>query len=214
MPNRDLSELRKNYQFSSLDIKDCTDNPFQQFQLWLNHALEDNLYEPNGMQLATVGKNGIPSVRTLLLKEICDNGFVFFTNFESKKGMQIEQNNHAAMVFWWREHERQVRIEGVVEKYDIEKSKKYFYSRPQGSQLAASISPQSKKIPNRKYLDDLYEQYQAKYSQIKFPFPKNWGGYKLVPTLFEFWQGRESRLHDRIEYIYEENTWTKHRLAP
>jgi pyridoxamine 5'-phosphate oxidase len=107
-----------------------------------------------------------------------------------------------------------VRIEGVIEKYDVEKSKKYFYSRPQGSQLAASVSPQSKKIPNRKYLDDLYEQYQAKYSQIKFPFPTNWGGYILIPYLFEFWQGRENRLHDRIEYIYEENLWTKQRLAP
>lgn len=214
MPNRDLSHFRQNYNFGKLDIKDCDVNPFKQFQSWLNHAIDAKLFEPNGMQLATVGKNNIPSVRTLLLKEITENGFVFYTNFESKKGTQLSENNHAAIVFWWRELERQVRIEGIVEKYDIEKTKKYFYSRPQGSQLAASVSPQSKKIPNRKYLDDLYEQYQSKYSQIKFPFPQNWGGYILIPTLFEFWQGRENRMHDRIEYIYEENTWTKHRLAP
>lgn len=214
MPNRNLSNLRQNYKLGTLDINDCDSNPFKQFQTWLNQALTDKLFEPNGMQIATVGKNGMPSVRTVLLKEITDKGFVFYTNYESKKGIQLSENNHAAVVFWWREHERQVRIEGVVEKYDVEKSKKYFYSRPQGSQLAASVSPQSKKIPNRKHLDDLYEQYQSKYSQIKFPFPTNWGGYILIPSLFEFWQGRENRLHDRIEYIYEENIWTKQRLAP
>lgn len=214
MPNRDLSDLRQNYKLATLDLKDCDANPFLQFQKWLAEAIDEKLFEPNGMQLATVGKNGMPSVRTVLLKETTEKGFVFYTNFESKKGMQIAENNNAAIVFWWREQERQVRIEGVVEKYDIEKSKKYFYSRPQGSQLAASVSPQSKKIPNRKYLDDLYAQYQAKYSQIKFPYPTNWGGYLLIPTLFEFWQGRENRMHDRIEYIYEENSWTMHRLAP
>jgi len=214
MPNRNLSNLRENYKLGTLDISDCDNNPFNQFQTWLNQALTDKLFEPNGMQIATVGKNGMPSVRTVLLKEITDKGFVFYTNYESKKGIQLDENNNAAIIFWWREHERQVRIEGVVEKYDLEKNKEYFYSRPQGSQLAASISPQSKKIPNRKYLDDLYEQYQAKYSQIKFPFPTNWGGYILIPSLFEFWQGRENRLHDRIEYIYEENLWTKQRLAP
>lgn len=214
MPNRDLSDFRENYQFGQLLEEQCSLNPFVQFKEWLDYAINNNIFEPNGMQLATVGKNNQPSLRTLLLKEVTEKGFVFYTNFESKKGIQLAENNKAAILFWWREQERQIRIEGVVEKYSIEKSKKYFYSRPKGSQIAATVSPQSKVIPNRAFIDKLYFNHYEKYGDLKFPFPDNWGGYILVPTLFEFWQGRENRLHDRIQYLYEEGNWRIERLAP
>lgn len=214
MAHEDLSNFRKSYQLGSLDIDNCKENPYEQFHLWLNDAIDAQLYEPNAMQIATVGKNQQPSVRTILLKEVINNGFVFYTNYNSKKGQQLTENNHASLLFWWREQERQVRIEGTVEKFDRNASEKYFYSRPHESQIGAITSPQSKVIPNRAYLDNQYDKLTKVYENKTVPFPDNWGGYILIPNLFEFWQGRESRLHDRIEYILKENCWTKQRLAP
>jgi len=214
MNNKNLNNFRRNYQLDSLDIEICKNNPHEQFQDWLSDAIAANLYEPNAMQLATAGNNQQPCIRTVLLKEVIEDGFVFYTNYESKKGQQIAQNNKAALLFWWREHERQVRIEGIIEKYNRSESEKYFYSRPKSSQIGAITSPQSQIIPNRAFLDERYNKLVAEYEKTKVPFPENWGGYILIPTLFEFWQGRESRLHDRIEYIYEENSWIKRRLAP
>ena len=214
MHNKDLSDFRNNYKLGSLAIDDCKNDPNEQFQDWLKDAIDAQLYEPNAMQIATVGKDQQPSLRTVLLKEVIDNGFVFYTNYNSKKGQQLSENNYASLLFWWREQERQVRIEGIVEKFDRKKNEKYFYSRPHESQIGALTSPQSKVIPNRAFLDNRYDELAQEFENKTVPFPDYWGGYILIPNLFEFWQGRESRLHDRIEYILKENCWTKQRLAP
>lgn len=214
MSKLDLSNYRKNYQLGQFDINDCSNSPFEQFKKWIGDAIDAQLYEPNGMQLATVDSSGQPSIRTVLLKEFSDEGFVFFTNYNSKKAQELSQNNKAGLIFWWREHERQVRIEGIVHKIDKEASKEYFYARPKESQIGAISSPQSQVIPNREYLDNRYQEFAQQFKESEVPFPDNWGGFILVPNLFEFWQGRESRLHDRIEYIFENDNWTKQRLAP
>lgn len=215
MPNRDLNHMRSSYEKNFLLEKNCDNNPYVQFEKWFQQAMEDNLYEPNAMQIATVGKNGQPTLRTVLLKSFDEDGFVFYTNYESKKGKQIKENDKIALLFWYKEHERQIRIEGVATKTPKDINDVYFHSRPRESQIAATISKQSSIIENRKTLDDLFKTMNQEFKNIEIPMKKNWGGYLIKPTLFEFWQGRKSRLHDRIQYTASKNnTWKISRLAP
>ena len=214
MPNKDLSHLREAYQSGTLEIENCHEDPFVQFDRWFQQAVDEKLYEPNAMTLATVGKDGQPTARIVLLKSLSHQGFIFYTNYHSKKAEQIAENEKVGLLFWWREHERQVRIEGTVTKTGREEAEKYFHSRPHGSQIAGSISPQSQVIPDRKFLDEKVAAMKERYGDKEIPLPKNWGGYIVQPVLFEFWQGRHNRLHDRIEYFLDKGNWSLHRLAP
>lgn len=215
MPNRDLNNMRASYESSILLEKDCDANPFHQFDKWFHQVLNDGLIEPNAMQIATVGKDLQPSIRTVLLKSFDENGFVFYTNYESKKGKQLAENEKTALLFWYREHERQIRIEGTVQRTPRELNDVYFHSRPIDSQLAATISSQSEVIPDREYLDKLFLEKQQAFLNKEIPLKEEWGGYVVVPNLFEFWQGRKSRLHDRIQYTKDDGgNWKIERLAP
>jgi pyridoxamine 5'-phosphate oxidase len=195
--------------------EDNTDkNPFKQFSGWYNSALESDFPHPDAMTLATAGKNGKPSARIVLLKGFDENGFVFFTNYESRKGNELIQNPYASLVFYWDKLDRQVRIEGVTEKISLKESGDYFHSRPRGSQLGALVSPQSKIIESCYELEKKYEELEKKYEGQEIPLSKNWGGLRLKPVYFEFWQNRDNRLHDRIVYTIENNSWKINRLAP
>jgi pyridoxamine 5'-phosphate oxidase len=180
----------------------------------MNEAIEDKLFEPNAMSLATVDPEGQPSCRTLLLKDVLDGKFVFYTNYESKKGKQLITNEKAALLFWWREHERQVRIEGTVKKVAWEVSNEYYKKRPEGSQIGAKASPQSRVVQGRNELDDLYAKAEKEFLEGNNECPTYWGGYALEPNLFEFWQGRPNRLHDRLEFKLDNGVWNMVRLAP
>jgi pyridoxamine 5'-phosphate oxidase len=208
-------DIRKSYNRSELKFTDLTDDPFTLFMQWWNAALNANLIEPNAMTLSTVGPNGQPSSRTVLLKGISNNGFEFYTNYQSKKAIEMEQNPKVALLFFWKELERQIRIEGLVEKLSREQSEKYFQSRPLGSQIGAWASPQSTPIEDREVLDNAVSRIEEKFiSQDPLPLPDHWGGYIVKPNLFEFWQGRKDRLHDRFQYTGEKNNWKIVRLAP
>jgi len=210
-----LADLRKNYTQGGLTEEDISQNPFEQFRHWFEQALESQILEPNAMTLATVNEAGKPTARIVLLKNLDEKGFVFFTNYESKKGKNIAVNPFGCLVFLWGELERQVRVEGKIEKITPEESDQYFHSRPIGSQLGAHISPQSQIIPNREYLDKRLQEVAQKYHNQTIPRPSHWGGYRLVPDAIEFWQGRENRLHDRLEYRLNDNKqWQIVRLAP
>lgn len=209
-----IADIRKDYTLKSLDITDVTKNPITQFEKWFDEALQANVLEANAMTLATVEKS-IPNARILLLKGISPKGFTFFTNYKSTKGQEIEQNNHASMVFFWKELERQVRIQGVLEKVSREESMEYFYSRPRGSQIGAWVSNQSSVIENREVLENRVKELEAKFENKEIDYPEHWGGYLLKPTKIEFWQGRSSRLHDRVLYTCEnDNSWKIERLSP
>ena len=213
MPNRDLNNMRESYESSFLLEEHCDSDPFIQFDKWFHHAVEAKVAEPNAMTLATVGSNGQPSARIVLLKSFNQNGFVFYTNYESKKGKQMIENSKVALLFWWQE--RQVRIEGVVQKVDRISAEKYFHSRPADSQIGAIVSPQSQVLKNRFVLEERFKETENEFAEKEIPLPDNWGGYIVEPVLFEFWQGRVSRLHDRIQYrLLSENKWTMERLAP
>ncbi len=215
MPNRDLNNMRESYESSFLLEEHCDPNPFKQFDKWFQNALDDNLIEPNAMQIATVGKDLQPSVRTVLLKSFDTDGFIFYTNYASKKGMQMAENEKVSLLFWYREHERQIRIEGIANKTSYESNDIYFHSRPKESQLAATISTQSKVIDNRAMLEKLFEEKNKEYQDKEVPLREDWGGYIITPHLFEFWQGRKSRLHDRIQYTNQTNqSWKIERLSP
>lgn len=215
MPNRNLNNMRESYDSSFLLEEYCDKNPFVQFEKWFQDSVNDKQIEPNAMQLATVGKDLQPSIRTVLLKSFDANGFVFYTNYHSKKGNEIEENGKVSLLFWYREHQRQIRIEGVAHKTEPEENDIYFHSRPRGSQLAALVSEQSKTIKDRNELDELFKTKSEEYKDLDIPLKENWGGYIITPTLFEFWQGRESRLHDRIQYTRTEtNDWKIERLCP
>jgi len=215
MPNRDLNKMRESYESSYLLEEHCDPNPFKQFDKWFQNALDDNLIEPNAMQIATVGKDMQPSIRTVLLKSFDTNGFIFYTNYDSKKGNQIDENEKVGLLFWFREHERQIRIEGLASKTSKESNNVYFQSRPKESQLAAKISNQSKVIESRIILENLFEEKSKEYHDKEVPLLENWGGYIITPHLFEFWQGRKSRLHDRIQYKKQANqNWIIERLSP
>lgn len=210
----DILNLRHDFTLKSLDEKEAHQNPIIFFTQWLNEAIEAQSLEPNAMNLATSTQDGHPSSRVVLLKEIKSNGFVFFTNYQSRKAQQIEQNNHCALNFCWYELERQIRIEGTVEKISPEESDTYFEMRPPKSKLGAWASPQSQVIPSREYLEKLNADFESKYHNQRIPRPANWGGYIVIPHSIEFWQGRASRLHDRLRYTRHNGNWIIERLAP
>ena len=210
-----LESLRSNYALSGLNETDLLDTPFQQFQRWLEQAIAAKLPEPNAMTLATLSTEGKPIARMVLLKGLDEKGFVFYTNYDSAKGKQLTETDSAALVFWWAGLERQVRVEGTVEKVSSEESDAYFQSRPKASQLGAWASPQSQVIENRDVLEKRLAQLEEKYATEKVPRPPHWGGFRVIPTAIEFWQGRPSRLHDRIRYeLDEKGDWFYQRLAP
>ena len=216
MDTSKLANLRKDYQASSLDVTDVEDLPINQFKKWINEALNANVPEPNAMILGTSNKQGKVSQRTVLLKGLCSDGFIFYTNYDSQKGKELAENPQAGLLFLWLELQRQVRIEGRIEKIDAAASTKYFQSRPRGSQIGAWASPQSSVIPNRETLEAQVEAIKSKFKdQEVLPRPPHWGGYILHPEKMEFWQGRSSRLHDRVLYQRAANgQWNIERLAP
>jgi pyridoxamine 5'-phosphate oxidase len=211
----DLSALRENYTKQQLDESTVNKDPFLQFRSWIDEALGSKLREPNAMVLATADTHGRPSARTVLLKGFDAQGFVFFTNYESRKGRDLEENPFAALLFTWLELERQIRIEGRIERVRMEVSRAYFHRRPKASQIGAWASPQSRVIDSRKSLETQEQALQAKYADVDtLPLPPFWGGFCLVPDSMEFWQGRPSRLHDRVRYRLEDGIWKIERLAP
>lgn len=209
-----LSEMRENYMRGGLSEAEAGNDPFRLFQSWFDAALDGQLPEPNAMTLATVGEDRKPSARTVLLKGLDDRGFTFFTNYDSRKGRELEANPFAALVFLWQPLERQVRIEGVVEKVTAKESDDYFINRPLGSRLGAWASRQSDVISGREYLEAQHAALIAKYPDGNVPRPDFWGGYRLLPEMFEFWQGRPSRLHDRIRFRQSPGGWIRERLSP
>jgi pyridoxamine 5'-phosphate oxidase len=215
MMNRDLADMRVNYQLQSLDIEDVKSDPLDQFIIWFDQARNADLKEPNAMILSTVDQNNQPDARTVLLKDIIDGQFVFYSNYESKKGQDLTANEKCALTFLWLDLERQVRIKGNCTKLDKEISTKYFQSRPRESQLGAWSSPQSQQISNRNILESKYAELEQKFKNlVKLPIPEFWGGYIVDPFEIEFWQGRSSRLHDRIFYKKQGKGWEITRLAP
>ncbi|MBU9198170.1 pyridoxamine 5'-phosphate oxidase [Burkholderia gladioli] len=211
-----LADLRINYSRASLDEADVAPDPIRQFDKWFKEALDAQLPEPNTMTLATVDAEGRPSARIVLIKGVDERGFVFFTNYESRKGREIAHNPHAALLFYWIELERQVRIEGRIEKTSAAESDSYFASRPVGSRIGAWASEQSTVIADREVLEARERDFAARYGENP-PRPPHWGGYRLVPEAIEFWQGRPSRLHDRLRYLRDPaggDAWTIERLSP
>jgi pyridoxamine 5'-phosphate oxidase len=211
----DIGGLRKSYSQKSLSESDIDKDPIRQFDKWWQEALASAIDEVNAMTLATASADGIPSARVVLLKGFSESGFVFFTNYESYKGKQLMENPKACLVFYWKEMERQVRITGVVQKIPEKESDEYFQSRPFASQLGACVSPQSTVIENREWLESQYRAIEKKVNNTAINRPEHWGGFIVKPVIIEFWQGRPSRLHDRIEYSLQENgEWKAVRLAP
>lgn len=210
-----IAAIRSNYARQSLTEDSVLDHPIDQFKTWLNEAIEAEVTEPTALVLSTADASGKPSARVVLLKEVNDHGFVFFTNYNSRKGNDLQANPFASMTFFWPALERQVRIEGRVEKVASNVSDKYFHSRPVGSQIGAWASPQSKLIKSRNELEEADRHYTEKFKALpEIPRPEHWGGYQLIPDLVEFWQGRPNRLHDRIVYELNLKNWYKKRLAP
>lgn len=214
MSETSIAALRHEYRLFELTERAADADPFRQFRQWFNEAEAAAIHEANAMTLATASPDGRPSARTLLLKGV-DRGFIFFTNYESRKGEELAVNPKAAMLFFWKELERQVRIEGNVERLTRSETALYFESRPLGSRLGALVSPQSSVIPDRRTLENQFDEAGKTYGDGKVPLPEYWGGYRLIPDTFEFWQGRPNRLHDRLRYLPEDNgTWRIERLAP
>ena len=211
----DISALRKDYSSNTLSKNEVDNNPITQFKKWFEEALNSEVLEPNAMTISTINAAGFPSARVVLLKGIEPNGFVFYTNYDSDKGQQLLANPACSLTFNWLELQRQVRIEGKATKLDRASSEAYFKSRPVGSQMGAHTSPQSQVIPNRAFLEKLNDEIKAKYAdETDIPLPKNWGGFIIEPTMIEFWQGRPSRLHDRLRYTPDNIAWKIDRLAP
>lgn len=208
-----LAQLRKNYTFGQLSETEVPKQPLPLFQLWFDQAVKAQCPEPNSMTLATADKAGNPSARIVLLKGADENGFTFFTNYESQKGKHLAERPQAALLFHWHELERQVRIFGNVERVSPEESDQYYHSRPPASRIGAWASPQSAVIPNREFLEEAEARFKSEYGDAP-PRPQHWGGYRLRPTEIEFWQGRPSRLHDRIVYKLVGDRWQINRLAP
>lgn len=208
-----ISSIRKDYSLRALDKADVHLNPLLQFQQWFDEALKAEVLEVNAMCLSTNGQDGYPNSRIVLLKGL-DTGFVFFTNYNSQKGLELENNPYASLTFFWAELERQVRIKGKIEKISAQESDEYFFSRPIGSQIGAWVSPQSQVIASREVLAQRQEEIENTYKEKQMERPPYWGGYRLSPIQVEFWQGRPSRLHDRIRYDLTDAQWNISRLAP
>ncbi|MGM8936365.1 pyridoxamine 5'-phosphate oxidase [Pseudomonas neustonica] len=209
-----IADLRRDYTRDGLTESQAPNEPYTLFATWFAQAVEIESTEANAMMLASVDAQGQPHLRTLLLKGFDERGFVFFTNYQSAKGEQLAAQPLAAMTFWWHDLERQVRIEGQIERVSSEESDVYFHSRPAGSRLGAWASPQSQVIAGREVLEDRLQALEVQYAEEQPPRPPHWGGYRLVPSLMEFWQGRSSRLHDRLRYRLESGQWVRERLAP
>ena len=215
MKKIDLAHLRQDYKAKSLDVNDLAASPFLQFDQWFSEALAAAIKEPNAMVVATATPDGLPSARVVLLKGVDKKGFIFYTNYDSHKGQELQVNPQAALVFNWLDLERQIRIVGTVEKVTADLSETYFHSRPRGSQIGAIASPQSSVIADRGILEKNATDLNEKYKDIDIPRPENWGGFRVVPRQIEFWQGRSSRLHDRMRYTQQPNgDWKIERLAP
>jgi pyridoxamine 5'-phosphate oxidase len=210
-----LEDIRKEYAKASLDVNNVSTDPIEQFNTWFDEAIQAKVPEPNAMSLATVGSDQRPSCRIVLLKGVEQKQFVFYTNYQSHKGKELDAHPFCALTFFWPELERQVRIEGAVSRVEEYRSEAYFQSRPLGSQIGAWSSPQSSVIENREILDERVSQITKRFQgATKLPKPKQWGGYQVTPFMIEFWQGRTSRLHDRIEFTLIDGVWKRHRLAP
>ena len=207
--------MRRDYANGVLELSDLNPDPIAQFQSWFAEAQQAEIVEPNAMSLATATSDGMPSARFVLLKGVDERGFRFFTNYQSRKGEELLANPRAALAFFWAKLERQVRIEGRVERLSVEESAAYFHSRPKGSQISSSLSPQSQPLPDRDILESQVAAASETYAETDVPFPVDaWGGYVVIPERVEFWQGRKSRLHDRFRYKLENGQWKIERLAP
>ncbi|MCD6012158.1 MAG: pyridoxamine-phosphate oxidase [Flavipsychrobacter sp.] len=209
-----IADIRREYMLEALDEEVAGLDPIAFFKKWFSEAESAQITDINAMTLATVDANAAPHARIVLLKGLDEEGFVFFTNYDSAKGTEMSANQNVALAFYWKELERQIRIEGKVGKVDEAESNTYFQSRPAGSKIGAWASPQSKKITHRNILDTNYSKYEAEFSNIDIPRPPHWGGYRVIPNHIEFWQGRASRMHDRIVFTKEKGNWERHRLAP
>ncbi len=213
MDDKEIQNLRRQYSKSTLSVSSVSKDPFKQFEKWFHDVLSSGFLEPNAMTLATASKTGKPSARVILLKGIHDNGFVFYTNYKSKKGKDIEENPYGCLLFYWDKLERQIRIEGKIEKVSQEESEKYFNTRPYKSRVGAWASKQSSVIESRSAIVKEFLKYMMKF-KTHVPLPDVWGGYRLTPDAFEFWQGRPNRLHDRVSYKAVKTGWKIERLAP
>jgi pyridoxamine 5'-phosphate oxidase len=210
-----IADIRRDYSLKTLNEDEVADSPFLQFADWWQQAIESEIDEVNAMTLATASLEAVPSARIVLLKGYDEKGFVFYTNYESAKGRELAENPKASLLFFWKELERQIRITGIVEKVSAAESDDYFLSRPTGSQIGAWASPQSHVIENRSWLEKNVKRLEEKFSLETVTRPPHWGGYRVKPVIIEFWQGRSSRLHDRLQYSLQENgTWKIERLAP
>jgi pyridoxamine 5'-phosphate oxidase len=210
-----IADIRKDYKLKTLLENEVDANPLRQFDTWWQEAIRSEIDEVNAMTLATASADGLPAARIVLLKEYDERGFVFYTNYSSFKGNQLDENPRACLVFFWKELERQVRITGLVEKVSAAESDAYFNSRPEGSRIGAWASPQSKVIGNRNWLEEQERNYVSKFRSSDIQRPPHWGGYRVKPITIEFWQGRASRLHDRLQYTLQaDGGWLIERLAP
>ena len=210
-----LADLRRDYALEGLHESDVAANPIDQFRVWFGQAQAASGREPNAMTLATASPDGLPAARTVLLKGLDERGFVFYSNYESAKGSDLAANPRAELLFYWPELERQVRVNGSVERVGRDETERYFRSRPPGSQISAAISPQSRVVPDRTFLEGRYAAVAAEHQDSTVPLPDFWGGYRVAPRTIEFWQGRRSRLHDRLRYVRgADGDWVVERLAP
>ncbi len=212
---KNLHDVRRDFSYARLDLEDLNTNPFEQFEAWFDQANEAQVFDPTAMALATANKDGRPACRIVLLKQFDERGFVWFTDYQSQKGQDLAENPFAALTFYWSELDRQVRLSGRVEKIDRQESEDYFNSRPVDSRISASVSMQSEVIENREKLLEKGQALRESLSEKGIPMPDRWGGYRLIPNEFEFWQGRPNRLHDRFVYTpANEQQWNIARLSP
>lgn len=211
----DLGALRREYGDKGLDVPDLAPDPIAMFREWLDDTVQSGLHEPNAMVVTTVSAQARPSSRMVLLKAVDEGGFVFYTNYESRKGREIAANPAVSLLFPWHDLQRQVRVEGTASRVSAAETEAYFSSRPRGSRLGAWASPQSREVASRGELDELYEQVEKRFADVDpMPLPPYWGGYRVLPDMVEFWQGRKGRMHDRLLYRRDGQGWSTTRLAP